>query len=301
MKNKGILLVLGTAVISGVSIFINQFGVKVVNPYIFTGFKNVVVVLFLVGIILLMKEFKNFRKLQRRDWLRLLLIGVIGGGIPFLMFFKGLSMSTGPEASYIHKFLFIFIAILAPVFLKEKLKWHYLIGLVFLLIGSVLLFQVNGSLSWGKGDALILGATLLWAIENMISKRTIKTISPRIVAWGRMAFGSLVIMIFWAITGQAASLLTLNLSQIGWVLLTALLLCGYVLTWYSGLKYIPLTYAAGILALGAPITSLLQLIQGKVFVAEQIWGISLMFLGMIIFVTIDKFGSDYFKGKLCLH
>ena len=44
-KNKGFLLVLATAFISGLSIFINKFGVSVINPYIFTGLKNIIIAL----------------------------------------------------------------------------------------------------------------------------------------------------------------------------------------------------------------------------------------------------------------
>ena len=289
MHNKGILLVLSTAVISGVSIFINQFGVKVVNPYIFVGLKNICVALLLIGLIILFREFKNFKKLNKKNWLTLSLIGLIGGSIPFLMFFKGLSLSTGPEASYIHKFLFIFIAILAPIFLKEKLKLHYLMGLVFLIIGAVLLFKVNGQFSFNSGNLLILGATALWAIENMISKKAVSNISPKIVAWGRMSFGSLFIVIYWLATAQFSNLAGLEAQHFSWVFTTALLLFGYVTTWYTGIKYIPLTYATAILALGAPITSLLQLIQGTPFAASQIWGMSLMFFGVAVFIIIDKY------------
>ena len=288
MKSKGIVLVLSTAIISGVAIFINQYSVKVVNPYIFTGLKNIVVVFLLIGIILLLKEFKNFKKLNKKNWLTLILIGLIGGSIPFLMFFKGLSMTTGPEASYIHKFLFVFIALLAPIFLKERWKWHYLIGVGALIIGSILLFDINGLFEWQTGNLLIVGATFLWAVENMISKKALAKISPRIVAWGRMTFGALFIFVFWIYMGQLGSLATLEWNQVSWVLLTALLLFGYVTTWYTGLKYIPLTYAAAILALGAPITALLQLIQGKVFDITQLFGMGIMFTGVIVFIYLDR-------------
>lgn len=288
MKNKGIFLVLSTAIISGISIFINQFGAKAINPYIFAGLKNIVVALCLGGIILMLKERQDLKKISRKNWLSLIIIGIVGGSIPFLMFFKGLSMTTGPEASYIHKFLFIFVAILAPIFLKEKLKWHYLIGLGFLMIGGILLFKINGSFKLDFGDLLVLGATFLWAIENLISKKLVGEISPKIVAWGRMTFGSLIIICYWIITGQTGALLDLNFSNIIFVLITSILLLGYVYTWYAGLKYMPLIYATAILALGAPITSLLEIFQGRIYSFSQIIGMSLMFLGVIVFIVLEK-------------
>lgn len=63
IKNKGYFLVLGTAFISGFSIFINKFGVSVINPYIFTFLKNAVVALILCAIIL--TALLNFSALER--------------------------------------------------------------------------------------------------------------------------------------------------------------------------------------------------------------------------------------------
>lgn len=298
MRSKGIILVISTAVISGVSIFINQYSVQVVNPHIFAGLKNIVVAVVLFGLILLMREWKNIKKLGKGDWITLVLIGLIGGSAPFLMFFEGLSMTTGPEASYIHKFLFVFIAFLAPIFLKEYWKWHYIVGIVALVIGSILLFDIKGLFEWRAGSLLLAGATFLWAVENVISKKAVANISPRIVAWGRMFFGSLFIIAFWTHTQQLGSLATLEWNQVSWVLITAALLFGYVTTWYTGLKYVPLTYAAAILALGAPITALLQLFQGRAFDAVQLWGMGIMFGGAILFIYLDRRTCSRSKMRL---
>ena len=82
---KGAWLVLATAIISGFAIFLNAFGVKGINPYLFTGTKNLLVAVFLLSTILLFKQFKELRKLERKDWLNLGLIGLTGGSIPFLL------------------------------------------------------------------------------------------------------------------------------------------------------------------------------------------------------------------------
>ncbi|MDD5590203.1 MAG: EamA family transporter, partial [Candidatus Portnoybacteria bacterium] len=68
MKQKGLLLVLGTAVISGFSIFINKYGVSVINPYIFTFLKNVLVAVAVSGLILGLKDWRLLKKLTRKQW-----------------------------------------------------------------------------------------------------------------------------------------------------------------------------------------------------------------------------------------
>lgn len=279
-KQKGILLVLGTALISGVSIFINRFGVEVINPYIFTGLKNFITVLWLLVIILSIGEFKQFKALTKKQWLQLVLIGLIGGSIPFLLFFKGLSITTGPEAGLIHKLIFLPVILMAFIFLKEKINKSLLIGAGFLILGTILLLKFNFSnIIFDKGDLLILIATLFWAVEQIISKKAVAEISPRIVALGRLGFGFGFIVFFWIASGQIGLLANLSLYQFNWALITAIILLGYVLTWYTGLKYIKVSSAICILTLGASITALLSM-QFNI-------GILLIFLGVILCLGIN--------------
>jgi len=273
--NKGILLILSAALISGLSIFINKFGVEVVNPYVFTGLKNLITVLFLLVIILSINELNYFKKLTKKQWLQLVSIGFVGGGIPFLLFFKGLSMTTGAEGALIHKLMFLPVILMAFIFLKEKVNKRLLIGAGFLILGTILLVKFNfNNIVFDKGDLLILIATLFWAVEQIISKKAVAEISPRIIAFGRLGFGFGFILLFWVFTGQLNLLTHLTWHQFNWALITAILLLGYVLTWYTGLKYIKLSSAICILTLGAPITTLL-LMQFNI-------GILLIILGIIL-------------------
>ena len=122
---KGILLVFSTAIISGISIYVNGLAVKFSNPYIFTGIKNLLVGLAFLSLILLIKEWKSIKALKRADWIKLILIGLVGGAIPFLLFFKGLSLTTAVKGSFIQKTMFIYVGFLAIIFLKEKLNSFY--------------------------------------------------------------------------------------------------------------------------------------------------------------------------------
>lgn len=276
---KGHYLVLLTAIISGFSIFINQFGVKVINPYAFTFLKNVVVVILLTSLLLILKDRKLLLSMSKKHWLQLSLIGLIGGSVPFLLFFKGLSLTTAVNGGFLHKTMFIYIALLAVIFLKEKISKKYFLGGLLLVLGNLfLLKQISFSIDYGS--VLILLATLFWATENVISKYVLRELPGKVVGFGRMFFGSLFIFLFLLFTGQASLLGGVNLTQIGWVFLTGGLLFGYVITWYSGLKYIPVSKAAVILLLGSPITTLLYFIQTGNITYPAILGIFLVTVGI---------------------
>lgn len=286
---KGIFLVLGTAFISGFSIWLNQFGVKVVNPYIFTGLRNFSVVVFLLLIILIFKEWPEFKKLSKKNWLTLILIGLIGGGVPFLLFFQGLSLTSAAKGSFIHKTMFLYVVILAAIFLKEKLNKKLILAILFLLLGNVFLIKLLPAQKLNFGDLLIFLAVLFWSVEQIISKKAVAVISPRLVAFGRMFFGFFIIISFWLVTGQFKLIFTLDFIQWRWTVLTSLILLGYVLTWYSGIKHLPISLATCLLALGGPITALLDLIQGKILNWLEMVGLILICLGVFLVLKTKEF------------
>jgi len=277
---KGVKLVFGTAVISGISIFVNSLFIININPSIFTFAKNVLVSIFLFSIILLLNKFKELKSLSIKNWFYLILIGLVGGSIPFLLFFKGLQLSTGPASALIHKTIFIFSTVLAVIFLKEKINYRVISAACVLLIGNFLLLKFN-VFSFKTGELFILIAVLFWAIENIISKYVLKDISFNIVVLGRMAFGSLFILIFLLITNKAHLLTSIDLSKLFIILIASLLLLLYVLTYYKGLKTINVSTATSILSLGSPITFLLNFVfLGQLISLEQFIGVILIIISV---------------------
>ena len=279
-SSKGIILVFGTAIISGFAIFLNSFGVKGFDPYLYTFLKNAVVTLLLVSLLLGVKDFSSLKKLKKKDWFLLAIIGLVGGSIPFLLFFKGLSMTAAASGSFIHKTMFIYVAILAAVFLKEKIPNRLFIAGALLMMGN-LYFLKFLPVSFQVGDLLVLTAALFWAVENVISKQALKTLSPSIVAFGRMGIGSGFIAAFLLFTGGFSAIPTLTALHWQWVLISGIILFGYVNTWYTGLKYIKVSTATIILLLGSPITLLLSFIfQGQGFSVHQVIGAGLLVFGV---------------------
>jgi len=283
MKKKGLMLVFFTAVISGISIFINSFGVSGFDSSVFTFSKNIVVALLLFSVIIGVKEFFALRNLNKKQWSKLATIGLIGGSIPFLLFFKGLQMTTGSTSGFIHKTLFVFVAVFALFFLKEKLSKGFIFGAVLLLLGAFLMMSPD--LVFSSGHILVLGATILWGVENVISKNALKELSGNIVAFGRMFFGSLFIFTFLLFTGKTPMLFSMTNAQYMWIAVTSVFLLLFVFTYYNGLKYVKVSTAASVLAIGAPITTALSIIfKGTVVTAMQAAGMLSIVLGVVVIV-----------------
>lgn len=286
---KGYILVITTAFISGLSIYLNKFSVSVINPYVFTTLKNVAAALFLVGLILIVGKRAEIKALNKREVLNLIIIGFIGGAVPFLLFFKGLSLTSAVNGGFIHKTLFLPVAILAAVFLKEKINKKLFLGIIALLTGTWLLIKLTPS-TLNTGDLLVFLAVLFWSGEQILSKHVLKELSGLTVAAGRMFFGAIFLIIFLAAMGQLNLIASLDVSQFNWMIITSILLIGYVLTYYTGLKKIPVSAATCLLALAAPVTTLLSLIFDHQLISiPELMGVGLILAGIFFFLDLKTF------------
>lgn len=293
--NWGILLALTTALISGVSIFVNKLVITGLNPYFFTGIKNALVAFLLFLVLVETNQFKNLKQLKFKQWLKLFLVGLIGGSLPFLLFFKGLSQTSAANAAFIHKNLFIFVALFSLVWLKERLSKRFLISAGLLLLGNLFLLKIFG-FRRQPGDNLMMLATILWAIEIVISKKLLKELPALTVAFGRMFFGAFLIMIFLLANQQFLEVASFGLMQVQGIIITGFFLFGYVISWHQALKKAPANLVTAVLTLGSPVTSLLSLLVfGVIPDWQQSLGLVLLVLGGFFLL---RQRSDYVRLKI---
>lgn len=278
-------LALGAAVISGVSIFVNTFAVAAFpNATLFTTLKNVIVGAALVAVVLVAMR-SDVRRLAGRQWAGLGALGVVGGSVPFVLFFEGLARAgSAADAAFIHKTLFIWVAMAALAFLPRERLGAGQIGALGVLIAAQLLIGAPKSAAVGSGELMVFAATLLWSAEIVIARRLLSSISSAVAAAGRMGGGAIVLLGYAGGTGQ----LTLALSPVqwAWLAVTAVLLFAFVSTWYAALERAPATAVTCVLTLGAPITAVLSLVAGRAAPsAPQLAGYVLVVLAVLLFVA----------------
>jgi drug/metabolite transporter (DMT)-like permease len=217
--------------------------------------------------------------LSGRQWLTLAAIGVVGGSVPFLLFFGGLAQASAPSAAFIHKTLFIWVAILAIPLLGERLGWPQLAALAVLLGSQVLLVNPQG-IAWGSGETMIAAATLLWSAEVIIARRLLPAIPSLVGGSARLGLGMVVLVGYLAFTGKLTAVGAVSAEGWFWVLLTGVILAGYVATWYAALKRAPATVVTSVLVAAAPVTAALTAIStGTIPVLPVALGHVLVLLG----------------------
>ena len=105
-------------------------------------------------------------------------VGIIGGGLAFVLFFNGLARTTAEPAAFWHDTLVVWVSLLAVVFLRERLRWWNVGAIALLVVGQAILSGGIGHLAADGGELLVLSATLLWAVEVVVAKKLLETLAP---------------------------------------------------------------------------------------------------------------------------
>ena len=262
-RATGIALAFVAAVVSGVSIFVNGRAVKHFgDATVYTTAKNAV-----AGVLLLILLLTTRRPAGRAPvavpakswhWLALVGVAVIGGSVPFVLFFEGLARAEATQAAFIQKTLVVWVALLAVPLLKERFRAPHAVAILLLLVGQAWLAGRAGNVSFGSGEAMILCATLLWSVEVVCVKHLLTALTPRTLAAARMGVGTVLLVGWVAVSGRTGQLVGLDLQQWRWIVLTGLLLTAYVATWYAALARAQAVDVTAVLVFGVVVTALLS-------------------------------------------
>lgn len=257
---KGIGFAVLAATISGFAIFYNKLViVKGVDPLLFNILKNGGVALILSVLLLSRAKLPTIKTLSRNQWMKLLAIAIVGGSIPFILYFEALRSVPAINANIIQKTMFVWVAMMAIPLLGERLTKIQIAGYALIVWSNVFIGGFTG-FSWSRPEIMIIAATLLWSIENVIAKVALKNTESTIVAWGRMFFGSLILIAIAAFQGKLQLLLQITPIQLLAIGGSVLFLTGYVTSWYKALSLAPATVVTSILILATPITNVLSTI-----------------------------------------
>jgi drug/metabolite transporter (DMT)-like permease len=259
----GISLAFVTAVVSGVSIYINGHAVKHFgDATVYTTAKNAVAGALLLALAVVTQRPSGKATAtslsSRGHRLALLGVAVIGGSVPFVLFFEGLARAEATQAAFIQKTLVVWVALLAVPILRERFRAPHALAIVLLLVGQAWIAGHAGTVVFGTGEAMILAATLLWSVEVVYVKHLMSALTPRTLAAARMGIGTALLVGWVVVSGKAGQLTGLDAEQWRWVLLTGLLLTAYVATWYAALARAQAVDVTAVLVFGAVITALLS-------------------------------------------
>lgn len=243
-----------------------------------TQFQNPNLVLFLRALIAGLVYFvwiliyrKYQIKIEKKDYIKLIILGLINIPINQFLFFQAVQRTTPPNVSLAYALTPVFVFIIAIVYFKEKITLFKTLGIIVAIIGTIVLISEKGlkfSSEGFVGDILALLASLSWAFYTIIGKKMSEKYEPVYITALAMIIGFLLylpIFLFMDIDINFSSFSTLNWIEVLYLgIFTSAV--GYAI-WYYALTKIDasklsvfnnfqpaLTAILSLLILGTPIT-----------------------------------------------
>lgn len=163
------------------------------GPVLFMALRTLIASLFLMPLVLLYKQHKGLAGYKRK----IFIVGLLNTAIPFVLFgYATLTLSAG-VTSILNATTPMFGAIVAYIWLKDKLSPSAVLGLFIGFIGVYLLmFNKIGD---GQSSSLlpplaVMLATLCYGISANYTKRYLTAIKPLALAAGSQVSATLVLL-----------------------------------------------------------------------------------------------------------
>lgn len=164
------VMLLAMALLWGVNFIVVKFATGLFAPLAFNALRILLAVVVLWGIVLA----RGGALPRRREALGLLALGVLGNGVYQILFVEGLARTRASDAALLLAASPAFIEVIGWLRGLERLGTRGIAGIALSLFGIGLVVSsashgAVGDSSW-EGNALLLGATLCWAIYSVLLK-----------------------------------------------------------------------------------------------------------------------------------
>lgn len=175
------LALVGVAVIWGVNIPLMKTGLEEVDIYVFNAVRLAVSAATL-ALFAILERRRGIRPSPQLTFRQIVVFAVIIAAVYQLVFLLGVAYTTSGNTALIIATVPMWTALLARLFLNERLRRLAWMGLVIALVGTVIVALQKGDVTAGRehllGNVFVLGAALLWASGTVYSRPLLRMISP---------------------------------------------------------------------------------------------------------------------------
>lgn len=178
-------------------------------------------------------------KVEKKDFIRLMLCGLFGVAINQTFFFSGLKLTTPINASLIMTTTPILVLIASSIMIGERVTLRKILGIIVGCSGAVILILNGEKINFGKeqilGDLMIFINATSYGIYLVIVKSLMKKYNPITVVKWVFVFGTLFVLPFGV--GELSEVKWASFDTSIWLAIV------YVLLFTTFLAYLFNTYA----------------------------------------------------------
>ncbi|MGH6624557.1 MAG: DMT family transporter [Burkholderiaceae bacterium] len=206
MKQRDIVDLIALAALWGASFLFTRMAVPAFGAFALAELRVAVAALMLLPLLAWRADFSELRRMPKQ----FLLLGAVNTAIPFALFaYAALSITAG-LASILNAAAPLFVALIAWVWLRDRLTSLQLIGLAIGFAGVVWLSGAKAEFRpGGTGWAIVAGlvATLFYGLAANVTKRFFSGVRPLAIAAGSQSAAALLLapaaVVFWPETNPS--------------------------------------------------------------------------------------------------
>ncbi|WP_141603964.1 DMT family transporter [Terrilactibacillus laevilacticus] len=223
----------------------------------------------------------------RENAVTFFILGIIGIFGFNALFFIGLEHTSPLNGALIMGTNPLLTTILARLILKDAITKRQIIGIVFALVG-VLLVLTQGSLyiiknvSFSVGDIAIMGGNLSWALYGILGRRFVKNSNPLATTTYTMVIGAIGLIIISFFTSTPVHLQNIPVGVWGAIIFMGFFtsVLGY-LWWNKGMKEIGAGKTSLFFNVVPVVTMMISFFVGTAITIFQIVGTLLVIIGVL--------------------
>lgn len=272
------------AFIWGSSFILMKRGLEVYEHTQVAALRIIISFVFLSPVII-----RNFRMIKSDQWIKIMIAGLLGSGIPAFLFTKAQTHISSALSGMLNSLVPLFTVIIGVAFFQMRLVWMKLIGVVIGLTGAFLLLlasQWDGvSMKEALYGSLVVIATICYATNvNFIKTQLASINSINITAFGFLLIGPLS-LIYLLSTDFLDRLGTVPNAYEGLMYIAVLSIFGTaiaVILFNMLIKRVSALFASSVTYIIPVFAILWGLYDGESILGSQLVGIAIILTGVYI-------------------
>jgi bacterial/archaeal transporter family protein len=133
-----ILFSLLAALATAIVVTLSKVGIKNVDSSLGFAIQSVLIVIVAWSVVIGQGNLSDLNRIDRRSWIFLGIAGVVTC-LSSLLSFRALKLGDASRTSSLDKVSLVFSVLLAVFFLKEKVNWQVILGVVLMGAGAVII------------------------------------------------------------------------------------------------------------------------------------------------------------------
>ncbi len=132
-----ILFALAGALLAAIAVVLSKAGLKDMSSTLAFAIQSILILIISWMAALIQKQVPTITNIDKRTWVFLVCAG-IATCLSSLFTFRALKLGEASLVTSLERLSLVFAVLLAVFFLKEKLNWQVILGIVLMIGGAVL-------------------------------------------------------------------------------------------------------------------------------------------------------------------